>query len=602
MGLRTKWLRFQNWGIRNKLLLSYFVVSIIPILIISLTVYQISSKSVTEASEEFASLYISQVTTNLEFFWDRHDKSTRSIIYERDIMDILGSETPFSMDQTIENRAVLQRFYSQMSEVYPEIETIMLVDVRGNIYHFTRAADTIDPSVLEQQAWYSRIRDTEHSMFVTAAHDKAYYSKDKSGVAFTIGRVLWDYDGSYSGMILFDMNPSNLVELSKDFMSIGNQYDVRLIITSGDDQLIFHSDAATGKTEWQQIIGNVVHAGSDDQINSDMIVLTREASDGVFQIITELPLDKLLARINNIERFTETAIFLCLLFIIFISTLFSSRITRPILDLRRNMKQVEMGHYELLKPSATSNDEIHELVISYNKMIQKNKELIEDVYIAEIRRKQAQFLALQSQINPHMLYNTLESIRMRAIVKNQDDIAEMIKRLARMFKHTLNTNIENNRIRHEVEYAANYLFLQNIRYDHRFILEVNLSESVLDTPIIPIVFQPIVENSIKHGFRDYSRPLTIRIDEIPISSDKKLIRITDNGVELPDEKLLEINCHLQSAVEEGNADLMDTDSSGGIGLRNIAYRIKMQYGNDYYIRIGAEKGIGTFVELLIPVQ
>ncbi|WP_337101848.1 sensor histidine kinase [Paenibacillus sp. YIM B09110] len=575
--------------------------SIVPIFIISVTVYQISSKSVEEASQEFASLYISQATTNLELFLDQHNKSTRSVLLERDIMKILGNETPFTMDQTIENKEVLQRFFGRLSAVYQEIETIMLVDVRGEIHHYTKAADKVNTTILREQSWYSHIRESKQAMFVTAVHDKSYYSIDKSGAAFTVGRVLWDYDGSYAGIILLDMNPANLIQLSKDFLSIGNRYGIRLMITGEHNQLIYHSDAATGKIPWQQVIGAAYHPDGDGD-KSDRIVLSQETGGGGYLISTEIPLDKLLAGIKTIEHVTSLAIVVCLLFIIMISTIFSYRITRPILDLRRSMKQVELGNYSVLSQVPSSNDEISGLIKSYNNMIQKNKELIEDVYIAGIKRKQAQFLALQAQINPHMLYNTLESIRMKAVVKRQDDIAEMIKRLARMFKHSLGMQIDHNRVRNEVEYAANYLFLQNIRYDNRFTLEVNLSDQVLDAQIIPISFQPIVENSIKHGFRDYSKPLIIKIEESRITPNDVLIRIVDNGKVLTDEKIRQINANLHQAVDVGASAFVDADTLEGIGLRNIAERLKIQYGEHYYIRIGSEEGTGTFVELLIPLQ
>ncbi len=516
-------------------------------------------------------------------------------------MKILGNETPFTMDQTIENKEVLQRFFGRLSAVYQEIETIMLVDVRGEIHHYTKAADKVNTTILREQSWYSHIRESKQAMFVTAVHDKSYYSIDKSGAAFTVGRVLWDYDGSYAGIILLDMNPANLIQLSKDFLSIGNRYGIRLMITGEHNQLIYHSDAATGKIPWQQVIGAAYHPDGDGD-KSDRIVLSQETGGGGYLISTEIPLDKLLAGIKTIEHVTSLAIVVCLLFIIMISTIFSYRITRPILDLRRSMKQVELGNYSVLSQVPSSNDEISGLIKSYNNMIQKNKELIEDVYIAGIKRKQAQFLALQAQINPHMLYNTLESIRMKAVVKRQDDIAEMIKRLARMFKHSLGMQIDHNRVRNEVEYAANYLFLQNIRYDNRFTLEVNLSDQVLDAQIIPISFQPIVENSIKHGFRDYSKPLIIKIEESRITPNDVLIRIVDNGKVLTDEKIRQINANLHQAVDVGASAFVDADTLEGIGLRNIAERLKIQYGEHYYIRIGSEEGTGTFVELLIPLQ
>ncbi|QMV43986.1 cache domain-containing sensor histidine kinase [Cohnella cholangitidis] len=587
--------------LRSKLMVSFLVASIIPIVVISLTVYQLSAESVEEASQEFASMYISQATTNLDDFVQRYDQTTRSVLLERNVMKILSNENPVSMDQLIENKAEIRGFFGRMMMVYPEIETMMLVGVSGTAYHYTKAPDELNLSVLQDQPWYEHYRTTEKQMFITPVHNRSYYKLDTGGAAFTVGRILWNYNGSYAGMLLIELDPSDLIKLSKDFLKLGNRYDIRLIITDEAGGIIYHSDAATGKRPWEEIIGQ--HYRSEDaRNNNNIIVLSDKADKGKLSLSTEIPIDKLLANINSIKHVTLMAIVACLLFIVTISIVYSYKITRPIQDLRKSMKQVELGHYSTLIHVPASNDEISGLVLSYNKMILRIKELIEDVFLAGMKRKQAQFLALQTQINPHMLYNTLESIRMKAIVKDQDEIAEMIKMLARMFKHSLRKEREQNLVRHEVEYASNYIFLQNIRYEDRFVLEIELSEEVLNAPIIPLVFQPIVENSIKHGFRDYATRLHIRIEERRIGNDV-LIRIMDNGMSLTPERAQEINRMLHRADAgwlQSETDPDDADT--GIGLRNISERLKLQYGERYFLNIGVEQGNGTVVEMLIPLR
>jgi two-component system sensor histidine kinase YesM len=153
-----------------------------------------------------------------------------------------------------------------------------------------------------------------------------------------------------------------------------------------------------------------------------------------------------------------------------------------------------------------------------------------------------------------------------------------------------------------VEYAANYIFVQNIRYDNRFTLEVNLTEEVLDNSIIPLVFQPIVENSIKHGFRKYNQQLRIAIEEERIGSTEVLIRISDNGMGISLDRAQEVNMALQQFEVKPQPEADDPDTDSGIGLRNIAERIKLKYGERYYLRICANPEMGTIVEMLIPIQ
>ncbi|WP_138750770.1 sensor histidine kinase [Paenibacillus sinopodophylli] len=588
--------------LRNKLIISYFLASIIPILLISLTIYQLSAKSVEDASQEFASMYVSQATTNLDDFMDRHNQSTRSVLLERDIIHLLMSEQTDNMDELIENKLILSRFFSDITTVYPEIDTVMLVGSTGEMYDYTRAPDYVNVEKLQEQDWFKSAKAQERQMFITPIHDRSYYNKEKRGAVFTVGRVLWNYNGSYAGMILMDMDPNKLINLSEIFLSLGNRYDIRLVVTNENGGILYHSDAATGKRSWNSLI-NQPYKAKDEGDENGLIVLSDRAYGGKLRISAEIPLSKLLAPIQSIKHVTLWSIVVCLIFIAFISILFSYKITKPILNLRRSMKQVELGHYSILIPVPTAHDEISGLVNSYNKMILRIGELIEDVFKAGMKRKQAQFLALQAQINPHMLYNTLESIRMKAVIKEQDDIAEMIKVLARMFRLSLGKDRGSHLIRHEVEYAANYIFLQNIRYDNRFKLDVQLSERVMESPVIPLVFQPIVENSIKHGFRNYNSELLIRIEEEFVGFDEVRIRIIDNGGGLTEQKAREIDYMLQKVDTSGMVtdDQEEESSDSGIGLRNITERLKLQYGERYYLRLDVQPGVGTVVEMLIPL-
>lgn len=589
--------------LRNKLMISYLTASIIPIILISSTIYYLSAKSIEESSQEFASLYISQATTNLDNFLDQHNKSTQSILLERDIMQILGKGQPNSMDKIIENKDTIQRFFVRTASMYSEIKTIMLVDIKGDVYHYSRNPNLVNVEVLRQQQWYENILKSEKSMFLTPVHNKSYYSNDKEGAMFTVGRILQNYNGSYAGLILFDMDPSQLIQLSDDFLTIDNRYDIQLVITDDNGGLIYHSDAATGQQAWTNLFDKLYFPKEAEMIN-DRIVLSKETSEGGFQLSAEIPLNNLLARINNIKDVTFWSIIAGFLFISFISILFSYRITKPIHDLRRSMKRVESGDYSYPITVSNSNSELGNLVNSYNKMISKIKKLIEDVYLAGMKRKQSQYLALQSQINPHMLYNTLESIRMKAVVNEQDEIAEMIKILSRMFRISLNMDRKHHFVRHEVEYATNFIHLQNIRYDNRFTLEVCLSEKVLNTSIIPLIFQPIVENSIKHGFKEYSQGLHIKIEEEFINAESVLIRIVDNGISLSEERVSTINSTLEEIdIDDFNSEIeKEGETNSGIGLRNIAERLKLQYGDEYYLRIHALPGGGTVVEMMLPIS
>jgi two-component system sensor histidine kinase YesM len=172
---------------------------------------------------------------------------------------------------------------------------------------------------------------------------------------------------------------------------------------------------------------------------------------------------------------------------------------------------------------------------------------------------------------------------MKALVNNQNEIAEMVKVLARMFKHSLYSGERENLIRDELRYVKDYLYMQNIRYDNQFVFEEHLSSAVLATPIIPMVFQPIIENSIKHGFRSRSAPLHILAEEDFIPGPFIKISITDDGAGVSGEKLREINM-----------------GKTGIGLKNLSERLRLWYGKECGLKISSREGEFFKVEFMVP--
>jgi two-component system sensor histidine kinase YesM len=350
----------------------------------------------------------------------------------------------------------------------------------------------------------------------------------------TVGRKLWNYKGMEIGVILFDIYPDKLIKLSKEFLELGAENDIQLYITDREGKIIYESNAVTGKSTWN--FGRKIEINNETRNKPDLLAISAFSSGGRLLAGVEIPLSKLFARINTV-RFIIIFLDVFLgLTIIFLAFKQSIKIDLPIRKLRQNMLQARLS-------------------------------------------------ALRGQINPHMLYNTLESIRMKAVVNNQDEIAEMIKVLARMFKHSLHSDEQDNFVFNELRYAKDYLYMQNIRYDNNFILEEHLSPVVLETPIIPMVFQPIIENSIKHGFRGQSSHLHIAIEETVISTSSAKISITDDGNGASGEKIKEIHA-----------------AKTGIGLRNLSERLRLRYGENSGLKISSQEGHWFKVEFIIPLS
>lgn len=588
-------MRFQN-----KLMLGYLLICVIPLIVVSVIIFRQSAVELEESSQEFAALYTSQIRTSLNELMKEYDKVTKSVLIDGELIYKLGDERSRSMDELILQRVAVQRLLMRVALLKPEIGTVMLVSRDNAVYQYTTTTNVVHENALLSRNWFKRLRSSDETFFITGLHDRSYYDDKGEGAMVTVGRVLLNSDGAYAGILLIDLDPFALLQLDQDFVSARDKYGMSVTISNRHGEIVYQSDAASGRLSWQQILTSSGGAYTEDKGGKNRIVLTGNTELGNLLIRTEIPRDKLLAKINQIQGVTVIVILASCLIIALMSFGLSYTITRPIKALRKSMKQAEIGHYLPIEKKQ-ANDEIGSLVNSYNKMIVTIRTLIEDVYIAEIKHRRAKFIALQNQINPHMLYNTLESIRMKALVNDDEETAGMIKLLARMFRLALGKEGRQHSVKHELEYTANYVQLQNLRFDHKFLLDIRIPEDIQQCGIIPLVFQPIVENSINHGFEDYSRTMNIAIDGFWTEDGEILIRITDDGIGMTEDKQKELQALLESAgSDKYKLDMTDEPAGKGLGLKNIAERIKLHYGDRYYLMIRSGIGQGTTVEILIP--
>lgn len=591
--------RIRNMKFQKKLMLGYLLICVIPLIGVSAIIFRQSAAGLEDSSQEFAALYTSQIRTSLNELMKEYDKVTKSVLIDGELIYRLGEERNRSMDELILERVAVQRLLMRVAMLKPEIGTVMLISRDNGVYQYTTTTSVVNENALLSQAWFTKLRSLDETFFITGVHDRSYYDDKGEGAIVTVGRVLLNSEGAYAGILLIDLDPFALLQLDQEFVTARDKYGMSVTISNRQGEIVYQSDAASGRLSWQQVL-EAGMSSSNDVSSKDKIVLSGNTELGNLLIRTEIPREKLLSKINQIKGMTVMVILASCLIVTLMSLGLSYTITKPIQALRKSMKQAELGQYQPIERNQ-ANDEIGSLVNSYNKMIVTIRTLIEDVYIGEIKHRRAKLIALQNQINPHMLYNTLESIRMKALVNDDEETAAMIKILARMFRLALGKEGRQHSVQHELEYTANYVQLQNLRFDNKFLLDIRIPEELQQCSIIPLVFQPIVENSVNHGFEDYSRTMHIVIEGFLTEAGEILIRITDDGIGMTEEMQAKLCALLDAAgSDKYKLEIMDETDSKGLGLKNIAERIKLHYGDQYGLTIRSELGIGTTVEILIP--
>ena len=233
--------------------------------------------------------------------------------------------------------------------------------------------------------------------------------------------------------------------------------------------------------------------------------------------------------------------------------------------------------------------------------IDKIRDLYTTKELISASKRQAQYLALQNQINPHFLYNTLEGIRSDAIAAGVNDIAEMTEALATFFRYTI-SNLENLvTLEDELQNAENYFHIQQYRFGARFQLQIEYDphdeKDIFSCKLQKLTLQPIVENAIIHGLEQKVSGGLLRI-RLELTAARLLITVSDNGIGMPESKIEALNAHLNAAFFE--SEHWEKRSHGGIALINVNNRIKLLFGEEYGIYIYSIEGRGTDVQITLP--
>jgi two-component system sensor histidine kinase YesM len=240
-------------------------------------------------------------------------------------------------------------------------------------------------------------------------------------------------------------------------------------------------------------------------------------------------------------------------------------------------------------------DEITELGMSFNIMIGKIRELLDAKIKEQENLKKAELRALQAQINPHFLYNTLDTIIWMAESQKTDEVVQIVSALSNFFRISLSKGKDWIAIREEIERTRSYLTIQKMRYRDIMDYQIEVDDAVANCTILKLILQPLVENALYHGLKNQRRRGAITIRAKQKNEDEVLLQVEDDGVGIPPEKLARI-----TAMMNDNSDEIRFER--GFGLDNVNKRIKLYYGKQYGLSINSEYQTGTCVTLVIPAQ
>ncbi|UOW68507.1 sensor histidine kinase [Paraclostridium bifermentans] len=281
---------------------------------------------------------------------------------------------------------------------------------------------------------------------------------------------------------------------------------------------------------------------------------------------------------------------LCIALILIITYFVIKNFSDKLSNMMQGIENIKRGDLSVRFNVEKEEDELDMIAIEIDRMCESLQENIEKTYKSEVKQKEAELNALQAQIKPHFLYNTLEVIRMCALASKNKEVANMIYNLASMFKYSTYNNASDVKLSEMINYCQMYLNLCCTRYKGIIDYKVDIDEELLDFKVPKFILQPVIENSINHGMAKDRNDNFISIKANIVKEDIELI-VEDNGIGISSEKM--------NVIEENLNQNLQKKSS--IGLMNINSRLKIRFGDKYGIYINSEENRGTIVKIKIPI-
>ncbi|WP_141499850.1 sensor histidine kinase [Paenibacillus luteus] len=390
--------------------------------------------------------------------------------------------------------------------------------------------------------------------------------------------------------------------------------EVSTILKSEDDSSVFlindEGELLSGSTMEQSLsplndilsYGPLLNKELEIKKTDSYYIFSKRVDDGELTLIKALPITTITESANNTVRAGIITGLLFALASIILSIMVSLRITRPIVSLARTMRLTPIQQFELT--SVQSQDEIGLLERGYNSMMQRMKELVENEYQKEIEVKNAQLMALQAQINPHFLNNTLNLIGGIALVKGAPEIYKITQVIGDLLRYSISSGYDAATLEDELKHIRNYLFIQEQRFTGRCTVTIEYDGSGRGVHLPRFTLQPLVENAFEHGLqpKEGSWEIKIRVKAI---KNHMAIFILDNGAGMDKERL----SMLRAGLKEGGALKFDRtvlekekpQIRKGIGLQNVNSRLKLHFGESTSLRIFSRPGQGTLLALKLPL-
>jgi two-component system sensor histidine kinase YesM len=600
---------FRN-TIRNKLMLLLLIATILPIATSMVISYTATKRSISEEAYEKNARLLSLGRTNLlNYMQNINQKSLavyNSINVPRSLYYILEHNMenevfPSDISDVIRNRNLLKDHMLNMYQSVKEIKQVQLHVVSQNTTYLLRNGDDIRAGVPAKS--YAEVRKKP---YIEPSHISHVYglearSSDKQELVFTLHRPIFlaPSDELLAGLSI-DVKLNVLTELNRQLYDAGQE---SFYIVDANGQTVISSDESlAGKPLKDTWLNDILRKGSENGYLSwegpkfsGMVFYDRVTTPFMDWYLVKLtPYTHLYTTAEGITRINTWVGAIFLTIAVLATLLISFRFTKPLLSLIGYVNQIERGHLNV-DIDIRSNDEIGLLSRRFRSMMQTINNLILKEYRLELANKTNQLKALQAQVNPHFLYNALQSIGTVALQHKDQQVYSLVTSLGKMMRYNMNTGETIVELEKELNYVQAYLDLQKQRFDTSLEIDFRMEPEVRTIVVPKMILQPLVENFFKHGFRHRTDQPAKLLVSCTLQDQYLNIRVEDNGEGMTEQMLEMVNSRLQTGDSAG------WGHESGIGLPNVLSRLQLHFHESATITLANLDPEGLSVELHISL-
>ncbi|MFP3154446.1 sensor histidine kinase [Lachnospiraceae bacterium ZAX-1] len=581
-------------SIRTTMLFSFSILIIGALLIFLIISLNYTQDTVVKNSTDYTMQLVNQVNNDIDSYIHYMKNISTVITANSDVKTYLYNySTPPKLSDIMAGIRAKEQFHT-ITGAHTDICNIGVVIVKTGKYLFQYDNLELNDKIeIDKLDWYQKTVAANGATVLSSSHIQTLI-KDEDKRVVTISNMLSNpYTKKKDSLLFIDLNYNTIRDLCKK-INLGTHGYVFIFDENG--QIIYHPkqqflDSKPKEEKIKEIeeqLKDTNHFITKEGNNSRLFTFSRSENTG-WTVVGVSYTKELMA---NKQR-TQIIYVAVAIFLFFVATvtsiLLSKEITRPIKELQISMQEVEKGNFKTVAVAVTESNEIASLSNSFNLMIMEIQKLMEQIVEEQKQKRQSELKALQSQINPHFLYNTLDSIIWMSELGKNQEVVLMTSAFAKLLRQSISNEDEFVTVFREIEYTKLYLTIQKMRYQDKLEFEFSVAEQIVSFPMIKLVLQPLVENALYHGIK-YKEGIGMISIAGYIEGEMFVLQVKDNGSGMTAEQLAGI-FHEKSA----------TGKTSGVGIKNVQDRLQLHYGKEYGLTFESSKDVGTTASIHLPL-